>query len=80
MDRSYVVVATRQELKDAKGPSGITFLIKNSFDHMRSCDENTVLRNEEAGSDGNKETILLLGNDGEDSVAEIGLLSVACPG
>jgi hypothetical protein len=80
MDRSYIVVATRQKLKNTKGASGFTLRIKNSFDYMRSGDENTVLGNEEAGSDGNKETILPLGDDGEDRVTDIGLLSVACPG
>jgi len=51
--------------------------IKDGFDYMRRCDENTALSNEEASSDRSKKTIVLLRHDWEDGVAKVGLRSVA---
>jgi hypothetical protein len=80
MDWPHTVVAAGQELKDAERSSGVTVLIKDGFDYMGCCDENTVLSNEKPSPDRRKHTISLLGDDREDGVAEISLGSVACLG
>lgn len=77
MDWSYNVMVVGQELKNAEGASNITLFIKDSFYYMRSSDEDTVLSNEEAGPDRNKDTILSLRDNGKDSLAEVRLRSVA---
>lgn len=77
MDWSYNVMVVGQELKNAEGASNITLFIKDSFYYMRSSDEDTVLSNEEAGPDRNKDTVLSLRDNGKDSLAEVRLRSVA---
>lgn len=77
MDWSYNVMVAGQELKNAEGASNGTLFIKDSFYYMRSSDEDTVLSNEEAGSDRNKDTVLSLRDNGEDGLAKISLRSVA---